>query len=293
MPGANDLDVLQRWMLSVISHPGGVEAGVESAGAQREIPLPRAQISEVIPASKRNDSYQRLAVYGNAYFARLIECLAAEFPALRHAAGEEAFAGLASGYLQATPSQSYTLAELGRGFPGYLQTTRPPRSVSETPDWPDFLIDLSTLERIYSEVFDGPGHERVPLLTADSLRAIPGEDWPALRLQTTPSLRLATFRFPVHEYATAVRLQQMPEFPPAIETRLAIHRRDYVVRRRTLTEVQFALLQALDRRQPLADAIEMAAQATSDQFSPVDLQTWFQEWTAAGYFIGVSSAVQS
>ena len=77
--------------------------------------------------SKRRTSVERLEVYANAYYARLLECLRDEFPALLHAVGEEVFDGLAFGYLQAYPSTSYTLSNLSRNFARFLEETRPPR----------------------------------------------------------------------------------------------------------------------------------------------------------------------
>src|SRR6266481_4478552 len=103
---------------------------------------------------------------------------------LKRTLGEEAFDGFAFCYLQEFPSRSYTLNELGRHFPHYLQETRPVKEGEElealaadspdghpshSEDWPDFLIDLAQLERAIYDVFDGPGVEGQPLLRADEL----------------------------------------------------------------------------------------------------------------------------
>jgi hypothetical protein len=59
----------------------------------------------------------RLAIYGTAYYARLLECLLEEFPVLVHALGEELFDAFAVGYLQKYPSRSYTLNDLATNIP--------------------------------------------------------------------------------------------------------------------------------------------------------------------------------
>ena len=51
------------------------------------------------------------AVYCNAYYARPLECMAREFPALGEAVGDETFAVFCSGYLQVCPSSSYMLSD--------------------------------------------------------------------------------------------------------------------------------------------------------------------------------------
>ena len=108
-----DLDVVQRWFQSVITHPGGVQGGVESKAAQGIIPLRRSELEHVVLRSKNLTAEERVSVCANAYYARLLDCLAESFPVLNRAVGEEAFADFAFGYLQRYPSQSYTLNVLG------------------------------------------------------------------------------------------------------------------------------------------------------------------------------------
>src|SRR5580692_2024723 len=206
---------IQRWLQAIITHPDGVEAALSSSEARAEINVPPERIDDVVEPSKRRTSVERLEIYANAYYARLLECLRDEYPALLHAAGDEVFDGLAFGYLQAYPSQSYTLGDLSRRFAQYLEETRPTdedeADAGAGPSWPEFLIDLVRLERCYSDVFDGPGAERMSLLDAAALKDLSPEAWMQARLVTVPCLRLLPLRFPVHEYATAVREKQNPD----------------------------------------------------------------------------------
>src|SRR5580692_8704657 len=171
-PELRQLAQIQRWLQAVITHPDGVEAGLASSEARDQIDVASDGVEQVVEPSKRRTSVERLEIYANAYYARLLECLRDEFPALLHAAGEEVFDGLAFGYLQSYPSQSYTLADLSRQFAQYLEETRPRDEDDESgaPSWPDFMIDLVRLERCYSEIFDGPGAERLTLLRGEDLR---------------------------------------------------------------------------------------------------------------------------
>jgi hypothetical protein len=281
---------IQRWLQAVITHPDGVEAALASREAQAEIDVSLERIEEVVESSKQRTSIQRLEVYANAYYARLLECLRDEFPALLHAAGEEVFDGLAFGYLQSYPSQSYTLSELSRQFAQYLEETRPrDEDTDGSPSWPDFMIDLVRLERCYSEVFDGPGTERLTLLRPDDVRDLSPDVWVQARLTTVPCLRLLSLRYPVHEYATAVREKQDPELPDPVPTWLAVSRINYVVRRWSLTHVQFELLSALIAGEPVGSAIERVAKLAVESGQSVDrlaenLRDWFAEWASAGFF---------
>lgn len=282
-----DLGQIQRWMQAVIMHPLGVEAGIDAAESRMLMGVDTDQVEGVICRSASQSSIERLNVYANAYFARLREVLESEFPALVHALGEELFQEFAFGYLQQYPSQSYTLSDLSAKFPEYLANTRPPReAVDAQPDWADFLADLARLERTYSEVFDGPGIEGQPLLNADDLRAITFERWPAVRLTAVPCLRLLTFRFAVHEYASSVRRNENPELPKPSPTWLVITRRDYVVRRVAVSEAEYGALKALVGGGTIADALETAQVQWQGDFDELvsEVQRWFRDWSAAGYF---------
>jgi hypothetical protein len=280
----HDLDQIQRWMQAVLMHPGGAEAGAASEAAREAIDGPPEEAERVVTRSRALSGLERLAIYNRAYYARLLECLRESFPVLFHALGEDAFGSFALDYLQKYPSRSYTLNDLGANFPRYLRESRP--ADEPGPSWPDFVIDLATLEWTYNEVFDGPGVEGHLLLRPDRLRAIPPERWPDARLVPVPCLRLLHLSYPVHGYYTAVRRRKEPEFPEPAATFLAVTRRRYVIRRHELSRPQFVLLEALLRGQSVGEAIGLAGEAAGDdvdQFA-ADLAEWFREWTAEGFF---------
>jgi len=285
------LEQIQRWMQAVIVHPEGVIAGIEAESAQREIVVPAGQVEAVVRRSRQQTSVERLQIYANAYYARLLECLREEFPALVHALGEETFDAFAFGYLQYYPSQSYTLADLGRHFPKYLEETRPLEIVGEEdgPSWPDFLIDLATVERTYSEVFDGPGTEGKPILQPGDLAGISPEKWSMARLQPVPCLRLMSLKYPVHLYISAVRKKGRVVIPEPSPTYLVVTRREYVVRRSAVSRMEYALLTELVAGKPIGPAIErVAAEPGVDNDALAGrLHEWFRDWAAAAYFRGI------
>ena len=291
---------VQRWMQSVIMHPDGVAAGLDSEAARRHIDVPPEQVEQVISPSQALSSVERLAIYANAYYARLLECLGEEFPVLKQTLGEETFDAFAFGYLQSYPSRSYTLNRLGANFAAFLAETRPAGSDDITdasnpevdtltllsPDWPDFLIDLATLEWTFSQVFDGPGVEREPLLEATELRNIGIDRWPSSRIETVPCLKLLELRFPVNAYYTAARKGELPPLPEQARNWLAVNRRDYIVRRHEISEPQFVLLTALVEGKTIGAAIERVLElpdANVDQLAS-QLRTWFHDWAAEGFF---------
>lgn len=139
---------------------------------------------------------ERLAIYRRAYYERLLSCMRAEYPVLLHLLGRETFDTFATTYIQACPPRSYTLADLGSRFAGWLDETRP-----SSESWPNLIIDLARLERAFIEVYDGP-----------------------------PGPREMTFRYPVAEYFHAVRAGEDPPVPDPRETHITLSRPSLVVK---------------------------------------------------------------
>jgi hypothetical protein len=288
------LDTIQRWMQAVIMHPVGVAEGVASAEARAHIDVGPEETETVVTRSRALTALDRLAIYSYAYYARLLECLGEEFPVLKHALGQEVFDTFAVGYLQRYPSRSYTLFRLGANFPRYLAETRPEAGEDEglPADWPDFLIDLATLELTFNEVFDGPGVERERPLNADWLWAVSPERLLEARLVGVPCLRLLALRYPVHNYFTAVRRHGDPDPPGPAETWLAVTRRHYVVRHYELSRPAYELLHALLDGESLGQAISRAVEAAGPALDhlPNNLWTWFHDWAAEGFFRAVGAS---
>jgi hypothetical protein len=287
------LDILQRWMQSVITHPGGIAGGLQSPTSQNCLEIGADELEQVINRSVQQTSTERLAIYANAYFQRLIECLASDFPIFRKLVGEEAFAGFAAAYLERYPSQSYTLGRLAENFARFLEATMPAAPSENQPEstWADFLVDLATLEQTLNAVFDGPGIEGKSIVTSADLLSLNQVQWPRARLQLVPCLRLLQLRFPINRYYTAAKRgeEDLHPFLTGETSWLAITRRDFIVRRLELSHAQFVLLTALQRGETVGDALSAAADI--DQESPEvfagKLRDWFREWTAAPLFAAV------
>jgi hypothetical protein len=307
---APPLDVVQRWFQAVVTHPDGVAAGAASPAAQSLLPpgrLDRGALEQLVRRSSRLTAEERLAIYANAYYARLIECLRDGFPVLVQVLGAEVFDSFAFDYLQRHPSRSYTLDRLADSFPRFLEETRPDGPAtpgqahdrpaeggeSRPPTWPDFLIDLATLELAIAKVFDGPGAEGEPLLAPAELLALgTGAGFAAVRLVPVPCLRLLRFRYPVNAFYTAVRARPAPDlaFPEPAGEQVAISRTEFVVRRYDLSPFEFGLLSALLSGATVGQAIAGAAAASElpDDELAARMDDAFRRWTAAGFFRAVA-----
>jgi hypothetical protein len=271
---------LQRWMQAVVVHPGSVGEAVGSAEAQEEIP--KARVGEVILPSKTLDPVERVGIYHGMYLLRMEEALQADFPALEHFLGEDAFRELVRGYVQAFPSRSYSLNPLGDHLPAYVRTAPGVRR-------PEFCHELAQLELAVSRVFDAT---ETPPLTEAAIASVPPEAWEAARLQTVEAFQLLAFRYPVNAYLQTVR-DDDHHHPKARlkDTWVAVYRRDYGVFRIELTRAAHDLLADLAGGTPLGEAIAKAVRLGGRRApSETELFRWFRQWVSGGVFRSVESS---
>lgn len=252
-----DLRAIQAWMQRTMIAPDA-EASDE-------------ELETMVRSTPGLSARARIELYRGGYRTRLVECMRATHPALRHALGAELFDAFAAEYVELNPSRSHMLLDLGAQFPDHLAATRP-----DGETWPYFVIDLARLERLFLEVYEGPGGEGGELARAGDL---PTEPDPGATVETLPCLRLFRARFPVAGYLLAVRRGEHPELPGEPRpTWLALSRRDYAV---TLTELDapgHELLGALIGGSTLDQA------ATGAGLTPADAWTRLRDFTTSGFF---------
>ena len=288
------LDQLQRWLQAVMTHPAGVAAGIDSGEARRQIDVAGDELESVVLPSRRQTSLERLAVYGNAYYLRLLDCLREFFPCLVDAVGRETFDEFAIGYLQRYPSESYTLHRLADRFVQFLEETRP----ASDAEWAGFVVDLARLELAIEHVFDAPGPEcdpwHEPAAAGDSSAAIPLSTLSpdrmsaGMRLIPAPGLTLLSLTWPVSTYYTQWKRGEPTPWPQPQPQFVALLRRDYIVRRHELSPAGYELLSRLIAGMPLAEAItQVSASQRGENLSPHELRETFFQWAQSGFFAGI------
>ncbi|MBI2922445.1 MAG: putative DNA-binding domain-containing protein [Planctomycetes bacterium] len=282
-PPRAKLNAVENWMQEVITHPGGIGAGESSSAARSHMDLGAGAIERLIGPSRNLTSRQRLQIYSNMYFWRLIDILAEEYPTVRHVLGPPRFGRLAVAFLTAHPSRSYSLNVLSAGFPDFVRSEagRLPRRA--------FLADVARVERTMEEVFDAP--DARPLTTKE-FRAIPMGRWATGRIRMTPALRLLALDHPVDAFMAAVREERQADVPRRRKEWLAVFRSGYSVWRARLSEERFTLLGALVAGKSLPDAFEACAalRGFDEGRFTAALPVWFKRWASEGFFCGVESA---
>lgn len=266
--GDLSLESLQGWMQEALIFPRRTDAG---------------EIAEILEDSPRLGAADRLAIYQRSYHLRLLRCMQEQFPALFHALGRELFNDFAREYLRELPPESYTLYDLGRRFPGYLEQARPDRDepADGRETWIDFMVDLTRFEREIFAMFDAPGREGKPFACAGT---------PDDRLRLQPCFKLNESRFPVAAYYHQVKIGHSPELPPREQSFVAMARTQFIVHTFPLSAFQYVFLKAVENGANVPQAIESVARA-SGQAADETSRAWSgpeglrKRWIDAGFFV--------
>ena len=118
MAARPDLRKTQDLFWSLITAPEGVRPGLE--GLVRRGEAPSSILDEVFAGDERLSPADRLDIYANMYFFRLLDCLREDFPKVAAAVGDDRFHNLATDFLLRHPSGHPSLRELGRRLPRFV-----------------------------------------------------------------------------------------------------------------------------------------------------------------------------
>ena len=277
-PEPFDVHRFQAWMLTVVSHPDGVVAGLDAAREHYDVDA--ETVASISPGAAGRSPVQRLEVYADMYFLRLVDILADDYAAMVHALGWDDFDALARAYLVDHRPAKRTLSGLGHLLPAFMAD----RELADKA----FMLELARYETEKEALFFG--ERRVETLDSAALGEIPPELWADSRLETIPGLVLLAHQFPIHAFCQAVYSDDAPEqIPDAEPSWAAIWRCDADVWRAPLTREQHTILTQLQAGSTLGDAIEACAELPD--FNPEALMgalgSWFAEWTQDGLFTAV------
>jgi hypothetical protein len=279
----HSLDAHLRWMLHVVTHPDGDEAGVRAAGDAGLLPPGARTLHDVVTPGPQLDAAGRLHVYAYAYLARLVEVMGNEYPSIKFLLGDKRFESLCRRFLVGNPSRSYSLNRLSAGFPAWL--------AAESADFDSlrFPATLAAVERNLEEIWDIPHEEPASF---DSLASIPMEAWPTARLQPIQAMRLLRLHYPVQSFLDAFRRDEHEPEPSPRPTWVLCYRSNWALRRRDLGEARGRLLERILAGAALGEALESAAAAAADaEFDALlaDLRSCFETWFSEGLFVSVST----
>ncbi len=287
---AMPLAELQRQLAAVIMTPLTADDGMrESTPEGRST---RAISERVIAPNSRLDAFERLELYNQQYWYRVLDSLAEDFSSLRTLLGSRSYHQLAVAYLSAHPSRSFTLRNLGSKLPQWLAS-----HAEFTGRRHKLAVDVANIEWAFIEAFDNA--ELKPLAVAEALH-LTAES----RVRLQPHLRLVALKYPADELVLdaqhreraqpteAGRNDAREELKPlklaamrSKSTWLAVHRVDFSVYFKRIEKEEHAILSAIESGATLGAAISQGFKGTRIPASnrAAKLRAWFENWAELGW----------
>ena len=230
---------LQRRFFELVT---GAEGVAQELRARR---IPERAVSAIIAGDARASAVERLDVYANMYFFRILDVLRADYPkVLAVVLGGDAFHNLATDYLQAHPSRHPSLRFVGASLPGFVER----HALAERRPW---LGELAALEWARVDVFDRADAE---VLSREALAAVAPEAFAELPLAPVPACALVPAAWAVEELWRALEARSSadgasrePAPPPraAAAHAILVWRRGVVVHHRAVEATERRALEAL------------------------------------------------
>ena len=299
------LEQLQREMAAAVMQPLTADESmqpVDTTGRWDGTEM-QAVASRFIQPNDRLTAFDRLEIYNRQYWFRLQSTFTEDFPALRAVVGDARFEQLATAYLSAHPSRSFTLRNLGSQLHAWLQ---------QNPSYAGrriaLALDVVRVEWACIEAFDNAElspmrAEEMALLGADS------------RIGLQPYVRLLDLAYPADDLVLAMHQRQKRESSEAgsrheenegaeenaslrlrkRRTRLAVHRSDYSLYYKPLSEYEYRILSALQAGDTLGNALEKAFEHAriSVKRRLALVQSWFANWAELGWICKADSITDS
>jgi hypothetical protein len=264
------LAAIQGLLYRLITAPNGVEEGLAI-----EKCVPSQSIKPLIGGDARLSATERVGIYADMYFYRLLEAIREDFPATARVLGDVEFHNLITGYLVEYPPTQASITEASRHLAEFAGNSPVPRK------WP-VVADLIRLERALVEVFLGPDVEP---LSFDRVRAIPPHQWPLLRMAAHPAIQVLDCEWPVDQILRAIEVGQAP--PPVLPEPISIlvSRRDFQVKYRGLDDIERRALEVIRRGGRFGALCEVIATQIGESGTPALLNRMLSRWIADGVLV--------
>ncbi len=224
---------------------------------------------------------EQLDIYREQFWLRHTSSLVEDFPGLGGILGQDDWERLVEGYVGTVTPTGWTLAELGKGLPQYVE---------DEATWLEhhpLCVDMARVEWAYCELFDA---EDQPNLDAEKVSAVPDDAWEHVTLELSDTLRLVAVKFPVAALRYEIKARGDEEhvaLPERCPDWLALYRKDRGLFYASLDPASFHLLERLRAGTPLGRACAETAQEHPDADVGEKIGAWFQDWAARGWIVDV------
>lgn len=246
----------------------------------------------LVKPNDRLTSSDRLQIYNQQYWWRLLGCLSDDFKGLRSVLGERKFHKLAVAYLNECGSHSWNLRDLGSQLEGYLREH--PEAIDPHGE---LAIEMVQVEWARVVAFDG--EEKPPLDAEEFVSRQPAE----MTLALQPYITLLELHYPVDHMLRRLKHAEAGSASNAVSSErtprpirltakrtsqpiyMAIHRSEFLVYYKRMEPEAFKILLALREGHALDSACGMAPWNPNESPESISekIRTWFTMWMSFGW----------
>ena len=277
---------LQRAMAQAIMRPLTSSEGMRRDNAE--------VAAQIIKPNDRLDSFERLQIYNQQYWWRLLGNFGEDFHGLRAVIGQRKFDRLATAYLESCPSMSWSLRDLGGKLEGFI---------AEHPEFvaPHEKLAGEMVRVEWARIVAFDGEERPRIDPARIAKIAPEK----LKIGLQPYISLLEMWHPIDDLLgklknAAIDTESVSNAVAATRTRrrkrlsarprkeplhLAVHRHELAVYYKRLDPAAYRLLTALRDGETLdaACAGALAGAKELPEQSAAKVQAWFAHWMRLGW----------
>jgi hypothetical protein len=261
------LKEIESLLYRLITAPSGVAEGL---AAERHLP-PRG-LDAIVRGDERLSAAERVDIYANMYFYRLLDVMREDFAATAAVLGADGFHNLVTGYLLEYPPTEPSIAYAGRYLADFLRD----HPVRER--WP-FIAELAELERTLVEVFHAAD---APALEPAAMRAIAPAEWTALRLRLHPAHRILDCEWKIAGVLEAVEDGREWCAPEHTAARVLVWRRDARVFYREVGGAEASALARLARGATFGRICDLIAAETAAADVVGEINRLLERWLGDG-----------
>jgi Putative DNA-binding domain len=249
----------------------------ESLGAER---LPASGVFEaLVHGDERLSAAERIGIYADAYFYRLLECLVEDFPATLAVLGADNFAALVKEYLLEHPPTEPSILYAGLYLADFLND----HPFAER--WP-IIADLARLERTVLDVFHATN---APALSLETLHAVPSEEWPALKLRTHPAVEIVHSEWRIADVLHTVEQGREWTDPKHEEASVLVWRQNALVNYRNLEPAERDALVIVAKGASFAAVCEAVAAGAEELNRVALIGRLMARWLADGIIMAADA----
>lgn len=256
MSSSPSLQDIQIWMKSILTDPRGASDAV--AKSDKWINFVN---------SDKTSNIERLDIYAEAYFGRILEAFTIDYPITAFVLGEEQLAKLVAEYLKGHPSVESNLNNISKSIIPFIN------SYSNSK----IIQDIVTLERLALESFYSP---IVSELDPQSLASLKESDWEIVKFNLNDSLKFIESSWPLEEiWNKRHSLENVVIKEESTSGYYIIERISHHIKISKISETQFFILNKLSQGFPLSSFNESDLKNTNE-----DISTLFSSWIQKSYF---------